>query len=208
VNDSRRRSPAFSTATHLGRVIDDLLDISRLEAGRLAVNPAAATIGRAIEAALGEVERAASEKGVVLSNATSGAAAELPYWRDETRVRQILVNLLSNAIKFTPATGRITVSGGTADTATHADATDAGPWVYVRVEDTGIGVPPERLHAIFEPFEQVRPIDSHRGAGLGLAISQRLARLMGGELTARSELGVGSEFALWLPVAASTEVPR
>jgi PAS domain S-box-containing protein len=197
-----------SSATHLRRVIDDLLDISRLEAGRLAVNPGAATIGGAIEAALAEVEGAASEKGVVLTNATSGAAAELPYWGDETRVRQILVNLLSNAIKFTPATGRITVSAGTADSLPHTDAADAGPWVYVRVEDTGIGIPSERLNAIFEPFEQVRPTDTHRGAGLGLAISRRLARLMSGELTARSETGAGSEFALWLPVAASMDVPR
>jgi signal transduction histidine kinase len=196
------------SGTHLRQVIDDLLDMSRLEAGRLAVNPAAAHIGPAIEAALAEVEAAASEKGIHLLNATSGAAAELPYWGDETRVRQILVNLLSNAIKFTPATGQVTVSAGTADTAAHAQASAGGPWVYVRVEDTGVGIPAQCLRAIFEPFEQARAADTYHGAGLGLAISRRLARLMGGELTVRSEIAVGSEFVLWLPVAASGEVPR
>jgi signal transduction histidine kinase len=142
-----------NSGTHLKRVIDDLLDMSRIEAGRLAVTPTTATVGRTLEAALAEVEQSASEKGVHLSNAISGAAAELPYWGDDTWVRQILVNLLSNAIKFTPPQGRITVSGGTADTLVHGEENRNGPWVYVRVEDSGIGIPPERLTTIFEPFD-------------------------------------------------------
>jgi PAS domain S-box-containing protein len=197
-----------SSGMHLRHVIDDLLDMSRLEAGRLTVNPTTATIGRAIEAALGEMEAAVSEKGVQVANAVSGAAAALPYWGDETRVRQILVNLLSNALKFTPAHGTITVSGGTADTRVDAAASGTGPWVYVRVEDNGAGIPAGRLAAIFEPFEQVRAEDTYHGSGLGLAISRRLARLMGGDLTVGSEPDIGSEFTLWLPIGASQDVPR
>jgi signal transduction histidine kinase len=188
--------------------MNDLVDMSRLEAGRLPVNPTAAKLGRAVEAALASVEPQASAKGVKLSNAMSGAAADLPYWGDEARVRQIVVNLLSNAIKFTPSHGQITLTGGTSDSGTDAELLTSGPWIYLRVEDTGEGIPAERLSAIFEPFEQARVSDAERGSGLGLSISRRLARLMGGDLTVRSEVGSGSQFFLWLPIAPSHEVPR
>jgi signal transduction histidine kinase len=145
---------------------------------------------------------------VKVVNSMSGSAADTPCWGDSTRVRQILVNLLSNAVKFTAAGGTVILSGGTAECATAVELIGPGPWVYVRVEDTGVGIPPERLEGIFEPFEQVRLTDAHAGAGLGLSISRRLARLMGGDLAARSQLGVGSDFILWLPVAQTTEVPR
>jgi hypothetical protein len=133
-------------------------------------------------------------------------------------VRQILANLLANAVKFTAppegaggATGaggsepgRITVSAGAATQASpDARLSGPGPWVYVRVEDTGAGIPADRLQAIFEPFVQVDMAltRAHGGAGLGLAISRRLARLMGGDVTVRSEVGAGSTFFLWLPAA-------
>jgi PAS domain S-box-containing protein len=197
-----------NSGKHLLDVMNDLLDVSRLEAGRLPVNATAARLGGAVEAALAIVEPHAAAKGVKLSNAMSGAAADLPYWGDEARVRQIVVNLLSNAIKFTPADGQITLSGGTSDSGTDAELLTAGPWIYLRVEDTGEGIPPERLGAIFEPFEQARISDAERGSGLGLSISRRLARLMGGDLTVRSEVGSGSQFFLWLPVAPAHDVPR
>ena len=141
-------------------------------------------------------------------NSVSGAAGDLPYWGDETRVSQILVNLLTNAIKFTDAGGRITISGGTGETVTGASLAGPGPWAYVRVEDTGRGIPPEKMSRIFEPFEQSEVGDQHRGTGLGLSISRNLARLMGGDLTAKSEVGAGSEFTLWLPITKSDPVPR
>ena len=191
-----------TTAMHLMDVVDDLLEVSRLDAGRFPVTLAAARIGRAIEAAVAEVESHAVAKHVLLTNVVSGEAAETLYWGDEARVRQVLVNLLSNAIKFTPSGGRVTVSAGSADTASpEAVARGAGPWVYIRVEDTGEGITPTRLHAIFEPYVQAQADHAHRGTGLGLSISRRLARLMGGDVSVKSDVGAGSTFVLWLPVA-------
>ena len=193
-----------TTATHLMDVVDDLLEVSRLDAGRFPVTLATARLGRAVEAAVAEVESHAVAKQVVMTNAVSGNAAEISYWGDEARVRQVLVNLLSNAVKFTQSGGRITVSAGSADTASPgAVVRGAGPWVYIRVEDTGEGIPAERLQAIFEPYVQAQVAHVHRGTGLGLSISRRLARLMGGDVSVKSEVGVGSAFVLWLPVAAA-----
>jgi hypothetical protein len=80
--------------------------------------------------------------------------------------------------------------------------------MYVRVEDTGRGIPPERLDAIFEPYQQAEVSDQDRGTGLGVSISRQLARVMGGDLTADGTLGVGSRFTLWLPITPSDPVPR
>jgi signal transduction histidine kinase len=109
---------------------------------------------------------------------------------DRDKLQQILLNLLGNAVKFTDAGGRIAV----------AYEPDDGR-VRFRVTDTGVGIPPERLETIFEPFVQLdqRLTRTTEGTGLGLAISRDLARAMGGELTVRSEVGVGSEFELVLP---------
>ena len=131
-------------------------------------------------------------------SAVGGMAADLCYWGDQDRVRQIVLNLLGNAVKFTPQEGRVTLSAGSTQQAPpDTQLGGAGPWVYIRVEDNGPGIPAEKLATIFEPYEQLEgtPLE---GAGLGLAISRRLAHLMGGDLTATSEVGVGSSFFLWL----------
>jgi PAS domain S-box-containing protein len=197
-----------NSAGQLLEVMNDLLDISRLEAGRLSVKADAARLGAAVEAAVANVEAAASAKGVQLANAVSGAAADLPYWGDEARVRQIVINLLSNAVKFTPAEGADHRQRRHERRRRGRGALAPGPWIYLRVEDTGLGIPTERLDAIFEPFEQGRISDAHRGSGLGLSISRRLAGLMGGDLTVRSDVGSGSQFFLWLLMASSHVVPR
>ena len=123
-------------------------------------------------------------------------------------MRQILVNLLANAVKFAEARdgapARVTVSAGAAtQPAADVQLPGAGPWVYLRVEDTGPGIAEDQIESIFEPFVQVgrRSNNPVGGAGLGLTISRRLARRMGGELSVESTVGVGSAFVLWLPVA-------
>jgi PAS domain S-box-containing protein len=190
--------------THLLAVLKDVLDESRLEAGRFIVTGALGRLGSAIDAAVVVVQPEAVKKGVALENAVAAYGAEVAYFGDEGRVRQILINLLVNSVKFTPAGGSIKVSAGLAETASpDAELVAAGPFVYVRVEDTGEGISPDRLLPIFEPFEQADDdvVREHGGSGLGLSISRRLARAMGGDLTVRSEVGRGSAFFLWLPAA-------
>jgi hypothetical protein len=127
--------------------------------------------------------------------------AGVSYLGDPDRVRQILVNLVSNAVKFTSPGGSVRLACGNAE---HADpgARLVGnpPWTFVRVIDTGIGIPRDQLVKIFEPFVQAESgyTRTGGGTGLGLAISRRLARLMGGDITVQSEVGRGSAFTLWL----------
>ncbi|HEV7589408.1 MAG TPA: PAS domain-containing sensor histidine kinase [Longimicrobium sp.] len=192
------------SSMHLLGIIDEVLDFSRVEAGRVEVDRSAVRLARPIEAALQMVQVQAAHRRLQLTDAVSRLAADVPCWGDEGRVRQILVVLLSNAIKFTAPGGRITVSAGTAARPSpDAQLRGPGPWAYVRVEDTGHGIPAGRLSAIFEPFEQadMALTRQHGGTGLGLTIARRLARLMGGDLTVRSEVGTGTAFFLWLAAA-------
>jgi signal transduction histidine kinase len=193
-----------ASSSHLLGLVNDTLDLSRIEADRMPVAQTTEQIGPAVEAALVLVEPQAKARELRLTNEVSGYASETPYRGDEERVRQILVNLLGNAVKFTPPGGRITVSACTAEHASpNAAMQGPGPWAWIRVEDTGPGIPPERLAAIFEPFEQVNMSGGqHGGSGLGVTIRRRMARLMSGDLTARSEVGRGSSFFLWLPAMA------
>jgi signal transduction histidine kinase len=129
-------------------------------------------------------------------------------WATKDRVRQILVILLSNALKFTDAGGSITVSCGTSRTPdAEAKLAGGGPWTFIRVADTGIGISPAEAETVFQPFVQVDPGNTRKqgGAGLGLSIGLELARRMGGDLTLRSASGEGSCFTLWLPSGEPVE---
>ncbi|WP_420124883.1 ATP-binding protein [Longimicrobium sp.] len=199
-----------TSSQHLLGIIDDVLDLSRVEAGRMVVGRAVLEVDVVLAEALSLVEQPAAERGVELASLVSGLASSLTAWGDAERARQILLNLLTNAVKFTPAGGRITVSAGAAlQPPAEARLEGEGPWVYLRVEDTGKGIAAERLDAIFEPFVQadMSLTRQHGGSGLGLAISRQLARLMGGDLTVRSTEGTGSSFFLWL-AAAPAEMVR
>ena len=204
----RHLARASASARHLLALISEVLDFSRIDADRMPVERSSLRVGDVVSGALTVVGPQARARGLEVADAVSGYAAGLAAWGDEARVRQILLNLLGNAIKFTEprdgAPGRVVVSAGTATQASpDAQLAGDGPWVYVRVEDTGTGIAPDRLQPIFEPFVQadMTLTRSHGGAGLGLAISRRLARLMGGDVTVRSEVGMGSTFFLWLPAA-------
>jgi signal transduction histidine kinase len=175
-------------------LVTDILDYAKLESGRLRLDLRDLSVSElfeGLEAAIGPQVRA---KG--LGFTCSPGCAGKRVRADPERVRQIVLNLMSNAIKFTEGGGVIRVS---------CEEVDGG--VATRVEDTGRGIPPEKLESIFEPFVQVEQelTRSAGGTGLGLAISRDLARAMRGDLTVESALGRGSVFTLWLPGAYRME---
>ena len=189
------------SSEHLIGLVDQLLDFARIEAGSLRVERRTASAADAVSSALAVLGPQAAERRVELSAECNG---EGRYVGDPQRVDQILLNLLSNAIKFTEPGGRARVTCALREGAL-AQAAGEGPWVCLRVEDTGIGVAPDQLERIFEPFVQVESgyTRRHGGAGLGLAISRRFARWMGGDLTVESTPGAGSSFTLWLPAVTA-----
>jgi signal transduction histidine kinase len=193
----------LTSARYLLGLVNEVLDLARVDAGRLSLERRIAPADHAIEAAVAVVQPLVEARGVSITVDRAGFADAL-YEGDESRVGQILVNLLTNAAKFTDPGGRVTVQCGIArQPSPEARLQGVGPWTYLRVEDTGIGIPPAQISAIFDPFVQVdsshtRPKD---GSGLGLTISRRLARLMKGDLSVSSTLGQGSVFTLWLPAA-------
>ncbi|HUE76866.1 MAG TPA: ATP-binding protein [Longimicrobiales bacterium] len=201
-------------ARHLLTLVNDILDLAKIESGAMAVNLEAARVVRAADAAFAMVEPQAREHSVQLLRPRSAdpddPADPGTYVGDHERVVQILINLLSNAVKFTDPDGRVELDWGrVADPGHGVRLNGGGPWLRVRVTDTGIGIPADQLDDVFQPFKQV--IEKGReskGTGLGLAISRELARLMGGEITVRSEPGQGSTFSLWLPAAAETRLAR
>jgi signal transduction histidine kinase len=201
-----------ASGNHLLGLIEDILDLARIEAGRLSVGSALGVTGAAAEAALALIRPQAAAKGVAMSAECEGER-DAPYLGDEQRVRQVLVNLLSNAVKFTQPGGRVVVHCGRAgELPAHAEATGSGPWSCLTVEDNGNGIAPEMLQRIFQPFVQAERgyTRAHAGTGLGLSISRRLARLMGGDLTVESVQGEGSRFTLWLvaPAEVATVIPQ
>jgi PAS domain S-box-containing protein len=174
---------------HLLAIINDLLNLGRMEAGEVVYDIEPVPLGGVIDAVESIVEPEIVARRLTLERHCS---RDVVARADRGKVKLILVNLLSNAAKFSAAGGRITIS---------CEATDAH--VALRIRDTGIGIPADKLEAIFEPFVQLgRSLTSgHEGTGLGLPISRNLARTMGGELTVESTPGVGSVFTLVLPKA-------
>jgi signal transduction histidine kinase len=165
----------------LMELINDLLDFAKLDAGRMEATLEPCPLREVMDAALAVAEPLAAARGLRLR----AEAEDAPVLRtDSRRVKQILTNLLSNAIKFT-ADGEVVL-------ATRAD----GEWMELRVSDTGRGIPAEHLDHVFEEFAQ---LPGSEGTGLGLPISRKLARLLGGDLRVESEVGVGSTFILRLP---------
>ena len=193
------------SSRHLLSLVNDVLDLSKIEAGEMAVRSEALPLRATADRAMEQVEPQARAKGIGLSLQWSCPEDDV-YVGDEDRVSQVLVNLLSNAVKFTAPGGSVTVmcSASAAGPPTLPDAGDR-MWVAVEVADTGMGIPPDKLEAVFEPFMQVDASHTRRegGTGLGLAISRRLSRLMGGELTVDSAPGQGSRFTLWLPTTGA-----
>jgi signal transduction histidine kinase len=202
-----------ASATHLRHLVDRLLDIAKIAAGRLEIHVEPLVLRPFVLNVASEMESLVSERGLALS---IGVGPSLPRIRtDQTHLRQILINLIGNAVKYT-ATGSIQVraktlgNGATPPPPGDPDQSIGGPpdpeklWVALQVSDTGVGIAGADLERIFDEFEQVnagaRTDSARRGTGLGLAISRRLARLLGGDLTVVSEPGRGSTFTVWLPL--------
>jgi signal transduction histidine kinase len=189
------------SSRHLLTLINDLLDTAKIEAGQMTVRRERGRIADAVGDALGALAVEATERGIVVEEDCPG---EVVYCGDADRVRQIVINLLSNAIKFTERGGRVGLRASTEPLAPAAAAVSGeGPWMCLQVEDTGIGMSEEEVEKVFRPFVQADSGTTRvtGGTGLGLTISRQLARLMGGDLMARSQPGRGSCFTVWLPAA-------
>ena len=175
---------------HLRRLIDDILDFARLEAGHVRVDVEPVALAELVQEVVRLVGPDAMKKRLDLAvRLPSDGQAVLA---DRQRLLQILLNLVGNAIKFTPSGGRVSI-----------EAAGDVSRVLVSVRDTGVGIPRERLSAVFEPFVQLDDALTRtaEGAGLGLSISRDLARAMGGDITVESEVGRGSTFTVEMPRA-------
>jgi PAS domain S-box-containing protein len=189
-----------SSGDALLHVIDDILDYSKIEAGKLDLEREPFSLRDCVEGALDIVAPRAWEKEIELG-CLIDEAAPAGIVGDEARLRQVLLNLLSNAVKFT--------EGGEVVVLVDAEATAPGSYrVELAVRDTGIGIPADRMDQLFTSFSQVDASTTRRfgGTGLGLAISKRLVDLMSGTISVESEQGKGSTFRISLPAAAA-EVP-
>lgn len=176
---------------HLLDLINDILDLSKIEAGQLELAPELFPFEEAVSEVLSTIRPLARDKGLRL---TTGRCFGCQVFADRIRFKQILFNLLSNAIKFTPEKGDVRL-----------DAKAAAGHLNISVTDTGIGIPREEQEAIFQKFHQVGggAKGIREGAGLGLAITKRLVQQHGGEIAVYSEPGLGSRFVFTLPLPAS-----
>jgi signal transduction histidine kinase len=178
--------------THLLGLINQVLDLSKIEAGKLELNPQTVGLGPLIEEVVGTARQLAEQNKNRLMVETPENLGSLTV--DPMRLRQILLNLLSNACKFTKA-GEVALKA----------RKGGGDWVELAVSDTGIGMTPQQQAKLFEEFSQAESTTAARfgGTGLGLTISRKLARMMGGDVTVASEPSKGSVFTVRLPGGAT-----
>lgn len=191
---------------HLLQLVNEILDLAKIESGTLRVESGHGAVGNTVDLALDLVRTQADAKGITLLDLCDGTRS-VKYVGDQDRVRQIVLNLLSNAVKFTNPGGTVTVTAHVADWPELAEhSAESSRCVGLTIADSGIGIAPEHFGNIFEPFTQIETDGQNpytrqqSGTGLGLPISRQLATLMGGALTVESSVGSGSSFTLWLPV--------
>ena len=203
-----------SSGDHLLNLINDLLDLAKIEAGKQDLNKVAVNLVELCQSAIEMVEFRAVERRQTITLRLPIAVEFMVV--DPQRIVQILLNYLSNAVKFTPEGGMITLSSRLAFglelarvalpvAATDSSSTRIGPddcFLVLEVSDTGVGIPPERQHLLFQLFQQLDVASDfkYEGSGLGLSIAKHLAELHGGRVSFCSTLGSGSTFSVWLPV--------
>jgi signal transduction histidine kinase/HAMP domain-containing protein len=179
----------LSSGRHLLSLINDILDLAKIEAGRMELEVADFNLPQAIDNAVTLVRERAARRAITLEVGVDAQLGEIKG--DERKVKQVLLNLLSNAIKFTPEGGRVGVHAGLVDGVAE-----------ISVSDTGVGIAPEDHEAVFEEFRQVGTdyAKKHEGTGLGLTLSRRFVELHGGKIWVKSQLGQGATFTFTLPV--------
>lgn len=196
---SKQLGMVRGSARHLLALINDVLDISKIEAGQLEVHAEPFDVVATIEKVCESLKPIAEKKGLALNTVIDSALGEIIS--DQRRLSQILINLLNNAIKFTEK-GSVTLSASLISRAENSANHPTASFVKISIADTGIGIKPEEIEGLFQPFHQ---IDSgltrlHEGTGLGLAICKKLLALMGGQISVSSEWPKGSEFIVTLPL--------
>jgi signal transduction histidine kinase/DNA-binding response OmpR family regulator len=195
LNDKQKRfvNHIKQGSAHLLQLINDILDLSKIEAGQLELRSERFQISEALPEVLSTIRPLAMAKQITVEHTPK---VDLAVYADRVRFKQILYNLLSNAVKFTPKDGRISI-----------ECAQNGDFVTISVTDTGIGIRAEDLAIIFEEFRQVEgdKNSTQEGTGLGLAITKRLVEQQGGRISLASELGKGSQFTFTLPSGARTK---
>jgi signal transduction histidine kinase len=183
---------------HLLALINDILDLSKIEAGRMELNLASFSLAPVIDEVVKTIEPLAAKNGNQVAVHCDGEIGMMHA--DQMRLRQALLNLMSNANKFTER-GIITIDA-------HHQQENGGNWITLAVTDTGIGMTPEQMGKLFQEFSQASSTTASKygGTGLGLAISRRFCQMMGGDINVESELGRGSTFTIRLP--RSVETPK
>jgi signal transduction histidine kinase len=182
-----------SNTQHLTGLINDLLDLSKIESGKLEVKSSRVSLGGLVHEVVETLRPVAAEKVIALE--ATVPESSILVWADRDKISQVLMNLIGNAIKFTPSHGRVMVS---------ASSNDKGD-VHISVADTGPGIAPEETERIFDKFYQIAVMDGvkPKGTGLGLAICRALVELHGGRIWVESEPNQGSRFFLTLPASGS-----
>jgi len=177
-----------ASGQHLLSLINDILDLSKIEAGKMDLELSEFDLAMTIDNALMLVRERAARRSIALNTAVDEQVGQVQA--DERKIRQVLLNLLSNAIKFTPEGGRI-----------HVEARAVNESIEVSVTDTGVGIAPKDQEAVFEEFKQVGTADKKvEGTGLGLALSRKFIELHGGKIWVESQVGEGSTFTFTVPV--------
>jgi signal transduction histidine kinase len=198
LNDKQREylDDVLTSGNHLLSLINDVLDLSKIEAGRLELELAELALSDLVEGAVTLVRERAAHHGITLAVEVPRDLG--PLVGDARKLKQVLLNLLSNAVKFTPDGGWVGVS-----------ARREGDGIEVTVRDTGIGIAPEDRMTVFEEFRQVgRPSDrSREGTGLGLSLAKRFVELHGGRIKVESEVGKGSAFTFTIPLRQTERAP-
>ncbi len=197
LNEKQRQYVNYilESGSHLLSLINDILDLSKVEAGKMELKTSKVKVGEILEGSLSMIRDSCRREGISLELRALPEAADLEITADPRRLKQIMHNLLSNAVKFTPKGGSITV-----------EAEREGDELVISVTDTGVGIPPEEQERIFEKFHQVSDAP---GTGLGLALTRKLVEMHGGRIWVESEgKGKGSRFSFTLPLKRTKDDRR